>query len=200
MTESERIPIKVATDVSMAFHTQDPSTLFRAALVELLAAVSESVIGANPTIIAAAVAKVNEVLASESIVTSAAAVTGEPGNYMFLADKFGNLSKIGTDEYGEVAEDMMLSIVGKGGLRAVTVPGLNEIALLDEHGHVSAMSINASTGIWSDRAYWAMANKGHAHTGPNIPDVYPGNWILWTRTSADGTEILEYIHVREPAL
>lgn len=192
MSDTQRIPIEVATDFSMKEHIERPTSLTRAALAALLATVAEAIISDDETVRAAAVAAVSDVLADENIVTSSPADGGIPGDYLFIADKDGRTSDLGVDIYGRPAERTVRALAEKGMLRALLVPGTNEIAIVDDVGTPSAIALDADTGLWSERAYWARVNQDHYHRGAHPPQVYPGNWVDWDQIDSLGNVIAAY--------
>lgn len=104
----------------------------------------------------------------------------------FMGDATGRPSKVGFDKFGEIASATMLSAHGKG--MPLAVPGAGGLRLQDAAGRDSWIGWDAA-GAPDEIAKQSLINTLHAYTGPDRPFVWPGNYVVWTRTDAAGNPL-----------
>lgn len=104
----------------------------------------------------------------------------------FIGDEAGRPSKVGFDNRGEIADATMLSAHQKG--MPLTMPGGGGLRFQDMNGKDSWLGWDA-TGGPDTIAKQALINTLHEYTGPDRPYVWPGNFVVWTRTDHAGNPI-----------
>lgn len=104
----------------------------------------------------------------------------------FIGDAQGKPSRVGFDKYGEIATATILSAHGKG--VPLAFPGAGGLRIQDENGRQSWLGWD-KTGAPDEIAKQALINTLHAYTGPDRPFVWPGNYVVWTRTDETGTPL-----------
>ena len=62
------------------------------------------------------------------------------------------------------------------------------LTIAGEDGTPTWLSATGEGGPDATALTW-LANALHVHVGPVEPEVFPGGWIVWTRTDAHGTPI-----------
>lgn len=77
-------------------------------------------------------------------------------------------------------------------LETVGVPHAEDsgdgLTIAGEDGTPTWLSTTGEGGPDSRALTW-LANALHCHVGPDEPEVFPGGWIVWTRTDATGNPI-----------
>ncbi len=77
-------------------------------------------------------------------------------------------------------------------LETVGVPHAEDsgdgLTIAGEDGTPTWLSATGEGGPDATALTW-LANALHVHIGPDEPEVFPGGWIVWTRTDAHGTPI-----------
>ena len=77
-------------------------------------------------------------------------------------------------------------------LETVGVPHAEDsgdgLTIAGEDGTPTWLSATGAGGPDGHALTW-LANAMHVHVGPDEPEVFPGGWIVWTRTDATGTPI-----------
>lgn len=104
----------------------------------------------------------------------------------FLGDATGRPSKVGFDVEGEIASATMLSAHKKG--MPLASPGPGGLRFQDTAGNESWLGWDAA-GAPDAIAKQAIINTLHAYTGPDRPFVWPGNYVVWTRTDDAGNPL-----------
>lgn len=104
----------------------------------------------------------------------------------FIGDAKGRPSKVGFDKYGEIAAATMLSAHDKG--MPLATPGAGGLRIQDAAGRQSWLGWD-KTGAPDEIAKQALINTMHAYTGPERPFVWPGNYVVWTRTDQAGNPL-----------
>ena len=62
------------------------------------------------------------------------------------------------------------------------------LTIAGEDGTPTWLSATGEGGPDAHALTW-LANALHVYVGPDEPEVFPGGWIVWTRTDATGTPI-----------
>lgn len=112
--------------------------------------------------------------------------TTDPGFEGAVGDAEGRPSWLRYDRQG-----LPTSYVADA-LETVGVPHAEDagdgLTIAGEDGTPTWLSATGEGGPDSTALTW-LANTLHVHVGPDEPEVYPGGWIVWTRTDATGTPI-----------
>lgn len=173
----------IASDQTTGYNIRFDGSESQQAVDSRISAVAAAIIAADPTITAAAAEAIASALADEWIATSNLASVADPNDEGFLGDESGKLTEVGFDKQGRVAEATVRSIYGKG-MPRVTGDAFGGIQFTDDRGRLFALGFDGA-GQFNEVTKWALVNLRHQHRGPDRPQVYPGNYVIWERTDED---------------
>lgn len=147
-------------------------------------------LASNPSVLTALA---NLAIADASIAKSfRVAYTKYFGDEGFLADEFGNLSVVGFDYKGDIADATMDSAMRKGMPRLVS-DGSDGFHLTDSTGtKLYALGFDR-TGQFDLTTKWALVNLLGEYTGADEPFVWPGSRVRWHKIdSSTGVTVGTY--------